>query len=139
MCYLAPSILVLRHVCLLKYRMKRSISKHLVDETRAHSKRICQALSLWHSLALTPCVVMETFNLPFSLTMFWGESCMALNVDTEIKSPHRGPIKWLDVDCTEERYLLTGKKASTFRDGSIYIYCRPSNHKNSILSHGRSE
>lgn len=27
----------------------------------------------------------------------------------EIKSPHYGPITWLDVDSAEERYLLTGE------------------------------
>ncbi|CAM9742078.1 unnamed protein product [Pylaiella littoralis] len=35
-------------------------------------------------------------------------SRLDLNVDVEIKSPHYGPITWLDVDSAEERYLLTG-------------------------------
>lgn len=70
---------------------------------------------------------MSTFNLPLPSTMFWGESRMVLNVDTEIKSPHHGPITWLDVDCTEERYLLTGKEASTstFRDAPILSAVEP--------------
>lgn len=54
-----------------------------------------------------------------------GSSRLELNVDIEIKSPHRGPITWLDVDSAEERYLLTGE-----------FYCHmilPVGCKNSVL------
>lgn len=30
-------------------------------------------------------------------------------MDVEIRSPHHGPITWLDIDSAEERYLLTGE------------------------------
>ena len=39
----------------------------------------------------------------------YNNSRLDLNVEVEIKSPHHGPITWLDVDSAEERYLLTGE------------------------------
>ncbi|CBJ31103.1 WD-repeat protein, putative [Ectocarpus siliculosus] len=35
-------------------------------------------------------------------------SQLDLDINVEIKSPHHGPVTWLDVDSAEERYLLTG-------------------------------
>lgn len=42
---------------------------------------------------------------------------LELNVDVEIKSPHRCPINWLDIDESEGRYLLTAAS-----DGSIALF-----------------
>ncbi len=42
-----------------------------------------------------------------------GVSRLDLDVDVEIKSPHHGPVTWLDIDSAEERYLLTGLAVRT--------------------------
>lgn len=48
-------------------------------------------------------------------------SRLDLDVDVEIKSPHHGPVTWLDIDSAEERYLLTGLTVITAATGLAQV------------------
>lgn len=50
-------------------------------------------------------------------------SRLDLDVDVEIKSPHHGPVTWLDIDSAEERYLLTGLTVITAATGLALSSC----------------